>query len=68
MPAIVIAAQVVQLGLPLAQQIIDAVTLEMQLSGSGNAPTPEQQAVIDAGLKAAHEALQAAQPAPGDAA
>lgn len=58
-----IAAQLVQLGVTVAPAIIDAVNLEMQLSGSGNQPTPEQQAQLDAALDAAHAALQAAQPA-----
>ncbi len=56
-----IAVQLMQLGIPLAQTIIDAVNAEMALSGSGRAPTPAEQASIDAGLKAAHEALQGAQ-------
>lgn len=59
-----IAMQLVQLGLPLAQEIIDAVNAEMSLSGSASGPTADQQATIDAGLLAAHEALQSAQQAP----
>lgn len=56
-------AQLVQLGLVIEPQIMDAVNTEMQLSGTGQ-PTPEQQAALDAALDAAHAALQAAQPAP----
>ena len=61
MATIAIAAQLIELGLPLAQEIIDAVDAEMALSGSGTAPTADQQAAIDAGFAAAHAALQAAQ-------
>ena len=59
-----IAAELVQLGVTIAPSIIEAVNLEMQLSGSGSAPTADQQAQLDAALEAAHAALQAAQPAP----
>jgi hypothetical protein len=66
MPVTVIsaAAQLVAMGIPLATTIIDAVTAEMKLSGSPAPPTAAEQAVIDAGLAAAHAALQAAQQAP----
>lgn len=59
-PAISIAAQLVALGVPLAQEIIDAVNAEMTISGSNTAPTADQQAILDNGLDAAHKALQAA--------
>ena len=68
MGTIAIAMQLIQLGVPIAQEIIAAVNAEMALSGAGRAPTPDEQAAIDTGLAAAHAALQAAQPAPGDAA
>lgn len=64
METIALALQLMQLGLPLAQEIIDAVNQEMALSGSGVPITSGQQATIDAGLQAAHDALQAAQQAP----
>lgn len=64
METIALALQLMQLGLPLAQEIIDAVNQEMALSGSGVPITSDQQATIDAGLQAAHEALQSAQQAP----
>lgn len=64
MSVIGIVAQLVQLGIPLAKEIIDAVNAEMVLSGAGRPPTPDEQAAIDAGLKAAHEALQNAQQEP----
>lgn len=67
MGTIAIAVQLIQLGVPLAQEIIAAVNAEMALSGAGRAPTADEQAAIDAGLVAAHAALQAAQPSPGDA-
>jgi hypothetical protein len=66
MSALQIALQLVQAGLPIAQEIINGVTTEMQLSGQGRDPTPEEQAKIEAALDAAHTALQAAQPRPGD--
>lgn len=59
-----IVAQLVELGVQIAPSIIDAVNIEMQLSGQGT-PTPEQQAKLDAALDEAHAALQAAQPGPG---
>lgn len=58
-----IAAQLVQLGVTVAPSIIEAVNLEMQLSGSNTQPTADQQAKLDAALDEAHAALQAAQPA-----
>lgn len=64
METITLAMELMQRGLPLAQEIIDAVNLEMALSGSGVPITADQQATIDAGLLASHEALQAAQQAP----
>lgn len=63
MATIAIVLQLLQLGLPIAKEIADAVDTEMSLSGSADGPTPEQQATIDAGLDAAHAALQAAQQA-----
>lgn len=62
--AITVVAQLVQLGLPIVAEIIDAVNTEMALSGAGRAPTADEQATIDMGLAAAHAALQAAQQAP----
>jgi hypothetical protein len=64
METIALALELMQRGLPLAQEIIDAVNQEMGLSGSGVPITGEQQATIDAGLQSAHDALQAAQQAP----
>lgn len=61
MGTISIAIQLMQLGLPLAKEIVDAVNTEMALSGSTNGPSDAEQATIDAGLEAAHAALQAAQ-------
>jgi len=58
-----VVAQLVELGLELTPTIIGAVNTVMALSGSGNPPTPEQQAQIDAALDEAHAALQAAQQA-----
>lgn len=40
-------------------ELVTAVETAIGLVKSGDSPTPEQQATIDAGLKAAHEALQA---------
>lgn len=57
---IALVAQLVQLGIPIAEEIQAAVVAEMALSGSGTAPTPEQQASIDLALEQAHNALQAA--------
>lgn len=62
MPSVIsIVAQLVQLGIPLAQSIIDAVNAEMALSGAGRPPTVAEHLAIDAGLAASHEALQSAQ-------
>lgn len=64
MATIDIAAQLVALGAQIAPGVIEAVKAEMAISGTGQAPTPNQQAEIDAGLQAAHAALQAAQQQP----
>jgi hypothetical protein len=64
MSTLQIALQLLQAGLPIAEDVINGVTTEMQLSGQNRAPTPEEQAKIDAALDAAHAALQAAQPTP----
>ena len=66
MSTLQIALQLVQAGLPIGEEIISGVTTEMQLSGRGRDPTPEEQAKIDSALDAAHAALQAAKPAPGN--
>lgn len=60
MATMAIALQLMQLGIPLAKEIVDAVNAEMALSGSPNGPSDAEQATIDAGLEAAHAALQAA--------
>ena len=59
---ITIAMQLMELGLKIVPTIMDAVNTEMELSGSANGPTKEQQEAIDAGLRAAHKALQEATP------
>jgi hypothetical protein len=61
MLTITIAAQLVTLAIPLTEDIIAAVNAEMSLSGSGDGPTAGERATIDAGLAAAHAALQSAQ-------
>lgn len=60
MNILTVVAELVQLGLAIEPAIQDAVNEVMALSGSGNPPTTDQQAAIDAGLEAAHTALQAA--------
>jgi hypothetical protein len=52
--------QLVTLGLEVAPQVIAAGKLVLSLIESKSAPTPDQQSQIDAALKQAHEALQAA--------
>jgi hypothetical protein len=59
--------QLIQLGLTvapeIAAEIAAAAQTEVALFTSGTAPTPAQQAQIDAALDVAHAALQAAVPA-----
>lgn len=60
MPATIIA--VIEALLSFAGQIpelVAAAQTAIALVQSGTDPTPEQQATIDAGLKAANDALQA---------
>jgi hypothetical protein len=49
-------------GLVAAPEIIAAAQLAVALIESGQPPSPQQQAQIDAALDAAHTALQNAQP------
>jgi hypothetical protein len=65
MPIALITAliQLVQMGITVAPQVIAAAQTAVSLIEGGTAPTPAQQAEIDAALDAAHAALQAAQPA-----
>lgn len=53
-----LVAQAIQLGIPIAQEIIDGVNTAMSASGS-KGYTPEEQAAIDTAYDAAHTALQA---------
>lgn len=64
MPIALIAAlvQLVQMGLTVAPEVISAAQTAVSLIESGAAPTPAQQAEVDAALDAAHAALQAAMP------
>lgn len=64
MSTVAIVLELIKLGLPIAQQIIDAVNLEMALSGSGHTPTEDEMLQLDKALFVAHEALQAATQAP----
>ena len=54
--------QLISLGISVAPELISAAQTEIGLINSGSAPTPAEQAQIDAALDAAHAALQAAQP------
>lgn len=66
MAVIGIVAELVALGLPIAEDIIAAVAIEMRLSGAGVEASVEERAQIDAAMDAAHAALQAAtEPKPG---
>jgi hypothetical protein len=56
--------QLIQLGAAVAPELIAAAQQEITLFNTATAPTPAQQADIDAALATAHAALQAAQPAP----
>lgn len=51
-------AQLIALGVQLAPEIIAAAEQVLSLVKSGQAPSTEQQAQIDAALAAAHTALQ----------
>ena len=55
--------QLIQMGITVAPQIIAAAQTAVSLIEGGTAPTPAQQAEIDAALDAAHAALQSTQPA-----
>lgn len=52
--------QLVAAGVQLLPEIIAAAQTEVQLFNAGAAPTPVQQAAIDAALARANAALQAA--------
>jgi hypothetical protein len=49
-------------GLTAAPQIVSAAQLAISLIESGEPPSPQEQAQIDAALDAAHSALQNARP------
>jgi hypothetical protein len=61
MPIALITAliQLVQWGITVAPEIISGAQTVVSLIEGGTAPTPAQQAQIDAALDAAHAALQA---------
>ena len=60
-----IIVQLVQLGIAIAPDLIAAGKLELDLLNPNAPPmTDDQRAQIDAALEDAHNALQAAQPAP----
>ena len=65
MPIALITAliQLIQMGITVAPQVIAAAQTAVSLIEGGTAPTPAQQAEIDAALNAAHAALQSAHPA-----
>ncbi len=64
MSTVAIVLELIRLGLPIAQEIVQGVNLEMSLSGRGRAPTEDEMKQLDAALFVAHEALQSAQQAP----
>jgi hypothetical protein len=51
------------MGITVAPQVIAAAQTAVSLIEGGTAPTPAQQAEIDAAQNAAHAALQSAHPA-----
>lgn len=57
--------QLIQLGATVLPELIATAQTEVSLVNAGTAPSPEQQAAIDAALETANNALQAAQPAAG---
>ncbi len=61
MSVVALVLELIRLSLPIAQQLVDAVNLEMALSGSGHTPSEDELRQLDAALIAAHEALQNAQ-------
>jgi len=52
--------QLLQMGLTVVPELISAAQTEVGLLNSGQAPTPAQQAQIDAALATANAAVQAA--------
>jgi hypothetical protein len=62
MPIAIITAliELIQTGITIAPQIIAAAQTAVSLIESGAAPTPAQQAQIDAALNVAHAGLQVA--------
>lgn len=54
--------QLVEAGVTVVPELIAAAKTELGLITSTSAPTPDQQAAIDAAADAAEAALQAAQP------
>jgi len=60
---IIALIQLIQMGITVAPQVIAAAQTAVSLIEGGTAPTPAQQAEIDAALNAAHAALESAQPA-----
>ena len=66
MSALALTETILQLlaqGVQILPSMISAAQTEFALFKSNSAPTPAQQAQIDAALDQAHTALQAAQPA-----
>lgn len=55
-----VVLQLIQMGITLVPQLINAAVTEINLIKSGLPPTPAQQKEIDDALDAAHAALQAA--------
>ena len=54
-----VVLQLIQTGITIIPSILSAAQTEVALFNSSTAPTPQQQAEIDAALDAAHAALQA---------
>jgi hypothetical protein len=60
-----VVLQLLEAGITIVPEIITAARTEYALFSSGTAPTPAQQATIDAALETANNALQGAQQGAG---
>lgn len=64
MSVLAMILELIRFGLPVAQEVLDAADVELSLSRMVGEPTENEMKIRDAGLAAAHAALQAAQQAP----
>lgn len=60
MSIVALVLELLQLGLPIAEEIVAGVNQEMALSGRDTPPTEDEMRLLDQALAAAHTALQTA--------